>query len=201
MPIGSRIDKLDLHVLSNCSIDRAEMLVSNCMESETDDFVDTNPILDQGCTTTTSTLEVVTTQTNSKVYRLDLSNLETKGSTMYIKCTVNLCIATLPSQKCPNLCSRSLNQKMLVGSVFTRSYTIQSGPISLVVTTPAPKTTAPATKAPTKAPTTATTTTAATTITTTAAQTTSRAPAQTSAVAVGVILTTISIFLQNTFLN
>ncbi|KAM7405800.1 hypothetical protein PAMP_000227 [Pampus punctatissimus] len=46
--IGSRIKQLDLHLLSNCSISRAEMVVSNCIESETEDFLVTNPILNQG---------------------------------------------------------------------------------------------------------------------------------------------------------
>lgn len=60
---------------------------------------------------------------------------------MYIRCTVNLCITTMPSQKCPDLCSRNINQRSVVGSLFTSSYTIDSGPVSLVVTTAAPTTT------------------------------------------------------------
>ena len=49
--IGSRINQLDLHVMSNCSVDRAEMVVSNCMESEAEDFSVSNPILEQGSVT------------------------------------------------------------------------------------------------------------------------------------------------------
>lgn len=49
--VGSRISQLDLHVMSNCSIDRAEMIVSNCIESETADFTVYHNILDQGSVT------------------------------------------------------------------------------------------------------------------------------------------------------
>ena len=45
---ASRVDQLDLHVMSNCSVDRAELIVSNCLESETEDFAETSPILEQG---------------------------------------------------------------------------------------------------------------------------------------------------------
>ncbi|KAG8001219.1 hypothetical protein GBF38_006790 [Nibea albiflora] len=164
--VGSRIRQLDLHVMSNCSIDRAEMIVSNCIESETSDFTVSSPILDQGCTMSNSTLEIVTAKTTSKVYRLDLSNLEAQGSTMYVRCTVNLCITTLPSQKCPDICTRSFDTRAVVGSVYTSSYTISSGPISLVVTTAAPSTTTAVT---TTKPTTTTATTTTTTATTAAA--------------------------------
>ncbi|XP_032377352.1 uncharacterized protein LOC116692880 [Etheostoma spectabile] len=194
--IGSKIEMLDLQVMSNCSVAQAQMIVSSCIESETEDFAESYPLLKQGCSTSNSTLEVVTDQNNVKVYRLDLSSLNVNGSTMYVQCTVNLCVATMPSQTCPNLCTSSVSQiPSLVGSVFTSSYTIRSGPISTVVTAPAPATTAPTT-------TTITTTTATTTTVavprTTAAQstTTSHAPEQASAMAAGVILTII-IFLQN----
>ncbi|XP_056229122.1 mucin-2-like isoform X2 [Seriola aureovittata] len=200
--IGSRIKQLDLHVLSNCSVDRAELVVSNCLESETEDFAVSSPILEQGCATSNSTLEVILTQSNSKIYRLDLSKLEAKGSTMYVQCTVNLCIATMPSQKCPDLCTRSINHRMLVNSVFTKTYTIRSGPVSLVVTATTPPTTAnTATTAATT--TTSTTTTATASVTSTSAAqntTTSHAPPQASSVAAGVILTAVGVFLQNIFL-
>ncbi|KAI4830262.1 hypothetical protein KUCAC02_001906 [Chaenocephalus aceratus] len=193
--IGSRISVLDLHVMSNCSLSRAKMLVSNCYESETEDFATSNPIMEQGCTSSSGTLEIVTSQTNSRVYRLDLSTMEAQGSLMYIQCTVNLCLAIMPSEECPDLCSRSLNSKSVVSSLLTRSYTIQSSPISLVVTTPAPTTTT--VKGPT---TTKKTTTTTTTATVTTMLTSSHAPEQASALAAGVILTTMSIFLQNIFL-
>ncbi|XP_071345352.1 uncharacterized protein [Trachinotus anak] len=198
--VGSRIQQLDLHVMSNCSVDRAELMVSNCIESETEDFAETSSILQQGCAASNNTLEVITTQSTAKIYRLDLSTQETKGSTMYVQCTVNLCISTMPSQKCPDLCTRSVNHRMLVNSVFTKTYTIRSGPVSLVVTTAAPQTTVN----------TDTTTTATSTVTSSTASvanesaaqstTTSHAPQQASSMAAGVILTTISIFLQNIFL-
>ncbi|XP_078124169.1 uncharacterized protein LOC144529066 [Sander vitreus] len=200
--IGSRIKMLDLLVLSNCSIAQAEMIVSNCIESETADFAESYPLLEQGCTTSNSTLEVVTEQSNSKVYRLDLSSLKITGSTMYVQCTVNLCIATKPSHKCPDLCTRSINQRsLLVDSVFTSTYTIRSGAVSLVVKIPAPATTTFTTTTTTTTAPTTTTKTTTTTVTvphTTAAHstTTSHAPEQASAMAAGVILT-ISIFLQN----
>ncbi|XP_068431434.1 uncharacterized protein [Clinocottus analis] len=158
--VGERITELDLQVFSNCSIDRSEMVVRDCIESETEDFATSNPILDEGCTASNTTLEVVTTQSNAKVYRLDLSSVATKGSTMFVRCTVNLCIATLPADKCPSLCSRSSTHRQLVNSVWTSSYTVNSGPVSLVVTTPPPTTAAVVTT------TAATTTTTVTTVTT-----------------------------------
>lgn len=46
--IGSRVSQLDLYVLSNCSVTRAELIVSQCVQSETADFLVTSPILQQG---------------------------------------------------------------------------------------------------------------------------------------------------------
>ncbi|XP_069021854.1 uncharacterized protein [Embiotoca jacksoni] len=190
--VGSRLQQLDLYIMSNCSVARAEMIVSNCMESETEDFTESHPILDQGCMISNNTFEIVTTQTNSKVYRLDLNALEANGSTMYIQCTVNLCIATMPSHKCPDLCTRSISDSNVVGSLFTRSYTVRSRAVSLIVTNADPASTTITTAA-------LTTTTQATN---TAAQstTTSRAPEHTTYAATGVIFTAISIFLQSTVL-
>ncbi|XP_037604780.1 uncharacterized protein LOC119475797 [Sebastes umbrosus] len=195
LALGDRYNQLDLHVLSNCSIERAEMVVTNCYESATEDFAVSYPLLEQGCTSSDTTLEVVTTKTNSKVYRLDLSSVKTQGSTMYCQCTVNLCIALLPSQKCPDLCSRSINHRAVVQSVFTKSYTVKSAAVSLVVTTTAAPTTTIITTT-----TTTTTTTATATDTTATDTTTSHAPEQASAMATGVILMTIIILLQNIFL-
>lgn len=48
---GSRIKMLYLTVMSNCSIERAEMVVSNCIESETDDFANYRTIIQQGSVT------------------------------------------------------------------------------------------------------------------------------------------------------
>lgn len=54
MAVGSKITNLDLHVMSNCSIGRAEMIVSNCLESETEDFAVSQPIIQQGSVTIAS---------------------------------------------------------------------------------------------------------------------------------------------------
>ncbi|XP_071390382.1 uncharacterized protein [Centroberyx affinis] len=201
--IGSKVNMLDLHVMSDCNIERAEMMVGKCVESETEDFADSHPILDQGCMAANSTLEVITTRKNSRIYRLDMSSIKAQGTTMFVECTVYLCIATLPSQTCPDSCTRSTDNRGLVDNVFTTTYTIQSGPISLVVTTAAPTTTAVITTTTT----TTTTTTAASGITTTAPvitavhnTTTSHAPEEASAMTVGVICSAITIILQHIFL-
>nr|XP_046250163.1 uncharacterized protein LOC124061887 [Scatophagus argus] len=199
--IGSKIKELDLHVMSNCSIDRAEMIVSNCIESQTEDFAVSRTILEQGCTSSESAVEIPTTKSTSKVYRIDLSKVDNQGSTMYIQCTVNLCISTLPSLKCPSLCTRSFNQRAVISSLFTSSYTVRSGAVSLVVTTPAPKVNV--TPTATTASTTPGAPAAVTTVlpnVTPSQSTASHAPEQTSAMAAGVILTTVCIFLQNIFL-
>ncbi|KAJ0001856.1 hypothetical protein NQD34_001652 [Periophthalmus magnuspinnatus] len=136
--IGSKIDTLDLYVTSNCSIARAEILVSSCSESETEDFAVSHPLLDQGCTASAGALEVVTSSTGTKIYRLDLSDLKSTGSTMYVECTVNLCITTMPSAKCPDLCKTKLTRSAMINNVFSSSYTIKSPAVSLVVTRPVP---------------------------------------------------------------
>ncbi|KAL3993301.1 polycomb protein SUZ12 [Sarotherodon galilaeus] len=181
---GSRIKQLDLYVRSNCSVLRAEMIVNECIESETEDFAISRPILKQGCLTSSNTLEIITTQNNSRVYRLDLSTIQTNGTILYVQCTVNLCITTMPSLTCPDLCTSSRSQSTLVGSVFTSSYTVKSGPVSLVFTTPAPTTTAVAnttTAANTRSITVTTATTAtATTTSTTNTASTSATPAVTA---------------------
>ncbi|XP_045889189.1 uncharacterized protein LOC123959278 [Micropterus dolomieu] len=46
--IGSKINQLDIYVLSNCSIGGAQMIVSNCITSNTSDFAETMPFLNQG---------------------------------------------------------------------------------------------------------------------------------------------------------
>lgn len=51
LAVGSRLDQLDLHLMSNCSIERAEMIVSSCIESETEDFAVSRPFLQQGLVT------------------------------------------------------------------------------------------------------------------------------------------------------
>ncbi len=48
------MDTLDLHVFSNCSLDRAELMVGRCVESETEDFRNSRPLLNQGLVTTST---------------------------------------------------------------------------------------------------------------------------------------------------
>lgn len=57
---------------------------------------------------------------------------------MYVRCTVNLCITTLASQKCPSLCHYSYSKRDLVGNLYTETYTVNSGPVSLLISTSAP---------------------------------------------------------------
>lgn len=47
-----RMEMLDLHVFSNCSLDRAELMVGRCVESDTQDFVNTRPLLNHGLVST-----------------------------------------------------------------------------------------------------------------------------------------------------
>ncbi|XP_030614653.1 mucin-5AC-like [Archocentrus centrarchus] len=206
--IGTRLSQLDLYVRSNTTVARADMIVNSCIESETEDFAESRPIVNQGCITSSNNFEIITGQNNTRVYRLNLNTIQTNKTTFYVQCTVNLCISTTPSQSCPDLCTRSGNQSILIGSVFSRTYTVTSGPISLVLTTPAPtmpttvttdKTATMITTVTTNAtstPTTVTVTVTATTVNTAGQNTTSNAPEQASSLAAGMILTTFSIFLQ-----
>lgn len=82
-----------------------------------------------------------------KTYFMRLTYTDLCVLQMYLQCRVNLCITTTPSQKCPNLCGRAFGSRLLVGSLFTKSYTVNSGPVSLVVTTAAPTTIFQATEA------------------------------------------------------
>ncbi|CAB1338999.1 unnamed protein product [Coregonus sp. 'balchen'] len=183
---ASRLDTLDLHVFSNTSLDRAELMVGKCMESETEDMADSFYILEQGCTAGNGTLEILTSTSTARVYRIDLSTINTKGTTMYVECTVYLCVTTRPSQKCPDQCDRDSSNQVTVDNMLTRSYSVRSGPVRLVPTTAALATT------------TVFTTTIPTTTSTTAAPTTtaSNAPAEDSTMAVGVVLAVVHVFLQ-----
>ncbi|KAM9422819.1 uncharacterized protein ACWYII_020383 isoform 2-T2 [Salvelinus alpinus] len=185
---ASRLDTLDLHVFSNTSLDRAELMVDKCMESETEDMADSLCILDQGCSAGNGTLEILTSTSTVRVYRINLSTIKTKGTMMYVECTVYLCVTTRPSQKCPDQCDRASSNQVMVDNLLTRSYTIRSGPVSLVPTTAAlATTTVVAATSPTG------------TISTTAAPTTtaSNAPAEDSNMAVGVVLAVIHVLLQS----
>ncbi|XP_014031703.2 uncharacterized protein isoform X1 [Salmo salar] len=77
---ASRLDTLDLHVFSNTSLDRAELMVGKCMESETEDMADSLCILDQGCSAGNGTLEILTSISTVRVYRINLSTIKTKGT-------------------------------------------------------------------------------------------------------------------------
>ncbi|MEQ2168514.1 hypothetical protein GOODEAATRI_015295, partial [Goodea atripinnis] len=48
LQLGEKVKQLDLLVMSNCSVERAEMIVTNCKESETEDFAVSRPILQNG---------------------------------------------------------------------------------------------------------------------------------------------------------
>lgn len=48
LEISREIKKLDLHLMSNCTVDRAELIVSECAESKTEDFSQSVPILTHG---------------------------------------------------------------------------------------------------------------------------------------------------------
>lgn len=54
---------------------------------------------------------------------------------MYFRCTINLCIPTLPSKKCPDLCSHSFSPRVMVGNLYTETYTVTSAPVSLLTST------------------------------------------------------------------
>ncbi|XP_014851344.1 PREDICTED: uncharacterized protein LOC106923027 [Poecilia mexicana] len=131
--VEEKVKQLDLYVMSNCSVDRAEMIVTECMESETEDFTDSHPIMEKGCMMSNNTLEIITEQKTFKIYRLDINTMAISGTKMYIECKINLCIATMPSDTCPDLCSNSSSSSMLIDSVFTSTYSIRSGPVSLMV--------------------------------------------------------------------
>lgn len=48
--VGSRFDYLDLYVLSNCSVRRAEM-ITRCVECATNDYTNCHPLIEQGLVT------------------------------------------------------------------------------------------------------------------------------------------------------
>ncbi|CAL1604737.1 unnamed protein product [Knipowitschia caucasica] len=188
--IGSQIQQLDMYVSSNSSAPRVEMIVNSCWESETEDFKNPHLVMESGCTATASVTEIVTNVTGTKVFRMNLPGLNTAGTVMYMRCTVNLCVALLPSGSCPDLCTTKISRATLVNSVFSSSYTVTSDPISLVVTKAPPTTitTTPTTTTPTTTTTTAPTTTTTAPTTTTTAPTTANAPEKAPSMALGVLL-------------
>ncbi|KAI1895629.1 hypothetical protein AGOR_G00108200 [Albula goreensis] len=150
-----RLELLDLYVFSNTSLDRAELMVGSCMQSETPDFQTKHPFVAGGCVNSNRTLELITNTSTVKIYRLDLATLSIQGTTMYVQCKVHLCIAIKATQKCPDECAgQSLDE--IVDSLITRTYTVRSGPVSILdeppTTTAAPTTTKVVTTASHAAP-------------------------------------------------
>ncbi|XP_043089555.1 uncharacterized protein LOC122335814 [Puntigrus tetrazona] len=137
----ARMDILDLHVFSNCSLARAELLVGSCVESETEDFANTKPLLNQGCTNGNGTLEILTSTSTVRIFRLYLSSLSINGDTMYVECVMHLCVTTKQTDRCPDPCSGTPNTT-IIESILTHNYTVRSGPVSLIKVTENSATTA-----------------------------------------------------------
>ncbi|XP_051580458.1 uncharacterized protein LOC127456154 isoform X2 [Myxocyprinus asiaticus] len=127
----SRIDSLDLHVFSNCSLARVELMVGRCVESETQDFLETQPLLNQGCLTGNGTTEILTSTSTVRIYRLYLDSLNLKGDTMYVECEVHLCVTSKQSQRCSDPCSGP-SDSVITDSILTHTYSVRSGPVMLV---------------------------------------------------------------------
>nr|XP_049574352.1 transaldolase isoform X3 [Syngnathus scovelli] len=178
--LGSRVKELDLHLLSNTTVERAELNIKRCVQSGTDDFAENSIILENGCKASSTTKEIRATS-HARIFRLDLSNLVTVQNMLYVKCELDLCISSLPSQKCARQCNQSFLNR---SSVESKTFTVRSGPVSLVVTTPAPSSSV------------ATFTSAAVEVTSTAS-----APGQVSFMAVGLILNIFCIYLQYSLIH
>ncbi|KAG5839930.1 hypothetical protein ANANG_G00210530 [Anguilla anguilla] len=100
------------------------------------------------CVTGNSVQKKDTRRDTVKIYRIDLNSVVTQKNTMYVECAVLLCIAMLPSQKCPDEC-RSSGTRSLVSSVSTHTHRIRSGAV-YVGDGKAPATTAKTTTKTTK---------------------------------------------------
>lgn len=203
LSVGSKLNYLDLTVMSNTSIERSEMVVSDCFQSLSEDMSQSTPFLRDGCIEENGPLEIETTVSYCRVYRMDLRTMPPANKHLYIECKVSLCISTLPSQKCPDLCARKRSNSNILSSLFSKTYTIRSGPVSLFVTTPAPKvatvTAARTTQAAVPAVGAAAASAAASaTQTTTAA---SSAEKRSSVTLLGIILAIMSVQLQWIFLQ
>ncbi|XP_051919086.1 uncharacterized protein LOC127599280 [Hippocampus zosterae] len=189
--LGSRIKELDLHLLSNTTVERAEFSIKLCVQSETEDFAESQIIIMNGCKASDTTKEIKATR-NARIFRLDLSNLFPAQNTMYVECEVDLCIAFLPSHQCATQCDRGLSNGA-APNMLNKAFTVRSGPVSLVVTTPALSTNGVTSAA------------GQTQVLTTAAveevTNTSSAPEQVSFMAAGLIFYIICSFLQHVFLE
>ncbi|XP_059363036.1 uncharacterized protein LOC132101839 [Carassius carassius] len=131
---SDRMDMLDLHVFSNCSLARAELMVGRCVESETEDLTNARPLLNQGCVSGNGTLEILTSTSTVRIFRLYLGDLGIKGDTMYVECVVHLCVTTKQTDRCSDPCTGTPDPTIL-DSIMTRSYTVRSGPVSLIKAT------------------------------------------------------------------
>ncbi|XP_061132975.1 transaldolase isoform X1 [Syngnathus typhle] len=180
--LGSRIKELDLHLLSNTTLERAELNIKRCVQSGTDDFAESSIILENGCKASSTTKEIRATS-HARIFRLDLSDLVAVQNMLYVKCELDLCISSLPSQKCARQCNQGLLNRASV-EILSKNFTVKSGPVSLVVTTPAPSLSV------------ATGTSAAAEVTST-----SSAPGQVYFMAVGLILNIFCIYLQYTLIH
>ncbi|XP_077375021.1 uncharacterized protein LOC144017384 [Festucalex cinctus] len=186
--LGTRIKAMDLHLLSNTTLERSELSIERCVQSATHDFAERHTILENGCKASNVTQEIRATS-HARIFRLDLFNLFTVHNMMYVECEVDLCIAFLPSQKCAIQCNRG-SVKRATANMLSKHFTLRSGPVSLVVTTPVPSTIVFADgTGQTEAP-----TTAAVEVTSI-----SSAPEQASFMAAGLIFNIICIFLQHIF--
>ncbi|KAJ8391370.1 hypothetical protein AAFF_G00090000 [Aldrovandia affinis] len=139
---ASRQEVLDLHIFSNSSLDRAELIVGSCMKSNTSDFQVTQPLLEGGCVSGNKSLEVLTQTPLVKIYQLELTSMDMQGNTVYIECQVHLCITINSSQKCADLCGDD-GTNLMVESILTHIHTIRSSPITLFNGPPPPTTSAP----------------------------------------------------------
>ncbi|XP_077570309.1 uncharacterized protein LOC144194848 [Stigmatopora nigra] len=190
--LGSRIKDLDLHLISNTTLARAEISIQRCMESETADFTQSYIFLEDGCKSARSTKEIVASS-NVRIFRLRLADLFPVGIMMYVKCEVDLCITFLPSEKCSKQCNQALGRGG-TPTMLSKHFTVRSEPISLVrtrtttsmsvVTNEAGQTEAGQTEATTSAP-------------VEVVIGTSSAPEQAFSMAMGLTLILISIFLQH----
>ncbi|XP_076143443.1 uncharacterized protein LOC143125657 [Alosa pseudoharengus] len=185
----NRLEELDLYVFSNSSKTQAQLLMGGCKKSETEDFADASPIVENGCKRDNKSLEILIQTPTIKVYRLNLAQIQTVGNTMYVECTVSLCVTTQATDKCPGPCD-PVDPNVLVTSILSSEYTVRSGPVLLLDREVPATTTVPITTTPlTTTTTTPTTTPTTTTVATTAANTTaSSASKRTSSLAAGVII-------------
>ncbi|KAL4622920.1 hypothetical protein GN956_G20304 [Arapaima gigas] len=124
------VDVLDLHVFTNYTVKRTQLMISRCVQSSSPGFEVTQRILDEGCVSNSGMLEMVSGDPKVKIYRINLNSFKITGNEMYAERLVHLCIATMSSKTCPNTCTR-LRQGVVVETRITRNNTVRSDPIIL----------------------------------------------------------------------